>query len=76
MDFQQTGKLLLLLGVGIIVLGGLFLLLGKVPFLGNLPGDIRIQTRNFSCFVPLASMLLISIILTVVLNIVLRLLNR
>jgi len=41
-----------------------------------LPGDIRIQRGNFSCFIPLASSLLISLILSVVLSLIIRFLNR
>jgi hypothetical protein len=79
MGLDSIGRLLLVVGVGLAVLGGILLLLSKVPFLsqlGNLPGDIRIQGQGFSCFVPLASMILISIVLTVALNIVIRLINR
>ncbi|HKZ82237.1 MAG TPA: DUF2905 domain-containing protein [Anaerolineae bacterium] len=76
MDVSALGKWLVLIGLGIAALGGLVWLLGRLPFFGNLPGDIRIQGENFGCFVPLASMLLLSLLLTVILNIVIRLLNR
>jgi len=58
------------------VIGGAIWLAGKAPWLGNLPGDIRIQRENVSCFFPLATMILVSIVLTVIVNIVLRLLNK
>jgi hypothetical protein len=75
------GKWLIVAGLGIAALGVLLFLLGKVPFLkqlGNLPGDIHYQSADgrFSCFVPVVSMLLISAVLTIVLNVVVRLLNR
>lgn len=73
---SDLGKWLVLIGLSIAALGGLVWLLGRLPFLGNLPGDIRIQGENFGCFVPLVSMLLLSLLLTVILNIVIRLLNR
>jgi len=79
MDLQAIGKVMLILGVAIAVIGGLLMLASRVPFLsslGNLPGDIRIQGQGFSCFVPIVSMILVSIVLTVVLNIVVRLINR
>lgn len=79
MDMQNLGRLLIIMGIGIALLGGLFLLAGKIPILkqfGNLPGDIRIQAQGFSCFFPLVSMTLLSIILTVVLNLFIRLLDR
>ena len=77
MDFQNIGRLLLLLGIGVAILGGLLLVVGRVfPSFGSLPGDLRAQGENFSCFVPFTSMILLSIILTVVVNVILRLLNR
>ena len=77
MDFQTVGKLLVFGGVIMLVMGGIFLLLGRTPFtLGSLPGDIRIQRENFSCFVPITSMIVISIVLTLVVNILLRIINR
>ena len=58
------GKMLILLGAFIVVLG-LFLLIGeKIPFLGKLPGDILIKREKFTFYFPLATSVLISIILT------------
>ena len=76
MAMSDLGKWLVLIGLSIAALGGLVWLLGRLPFFGNLPGDIRIQGENFGCFVPLVSMLLLSLLLTVIVNIVIRLLNR
>jgi len=62
---------------GTIALIGLILLLApKIPLLGRLPGDIIIQREGFTCFFPLATMILVSIVLTILLNIVARLLGR
>ena len=72
----QLGKLLVFLGFSIAVVGGALLLLSKIPWLGQLPGDIRIERKGFSCFFPLATSIIISLLLTVVLNIVVRLLRR
>ncbi len=58
------GKLLIVLGV-FIILVGLFLLIGeKIPWMGRLPGDIIIRKKNFTFYFPLATCILISIILT------------
>ena len=76
MDFSDLGKLVALIGLGLLVLGGLIWLMGKLPLLGHLPGDIRIQRENMSCFFPLTTMLLVSIVLTVLVNIILRLLRK
>jgi hypothetical protein len=60
----HLGKLLIVLGIIIALVGGLLSLSGKIPWLGRLPGDIFIQRKNFSFYFPLATSILISIILT------------
>jgi hypothetical protein len=75
-DFGDMGKFIALAGAALLVLGGLIWLMGKAPFLGNLPGDIRFQRGNVSCFFPLTTMILLSVLLTLVLNIVVRLLRK
>jgi hypothetical protein len=75
-EFSDLGKWIALMGASLLVLGGLIWLMGKVPLLGHLPGDIRIQRGNVSCFFPLATMIIVSILLTVILNIVVRLLRK
>ncbi len=75
-DFSTMGKLIMLAGIVLFVVGGLVWAAARVPLLGRLPGDIRIERGNVSCFFPLATMIVLSVILTVVLNIVLRLLNK
>jgi hypothetical protein len=76
-DLSSLGKGVVVAGAVLIVLGGLLWGLGRagVP-LGQLPGDIRIEREGFSCYVPLASMLLLSLLLTLLLNLILRWLNR
>ena len=61
---DSFGKLLIVFGVVLAVLGGLLLLVGKVPFLGRLPGDIVIRRENWSLFFPLTTSLVISVLLT------------
>jgi hypothetical protein len=73
---EMMGKWLMVIGAALLVLGGLVWLLSKVSFLGQLPGDIRIERPGFTCMVPLASSILISILLTILLNVIVRLLNR
>ena len=74
--FETIGKLMMVLGAALLLVGGLLWLLSKVPFLGNLPGDLRIERPGFTCLIPLASSIILSIVLTILLNIVARLLNR
>jgi hypothetical protein len=61
---QYIGKFLLILGVIVALVGGLLLLSAKIPWLGKLPGDFLIQKKNFTLYFPLATSLLISILLT------------
>lgn len=73
---EDIGKMLILFGVLLAITGGALVLFGKVPGLGRLPGDIVIQRDNFSCVFPLATSILLSIILTILLNIVARTLGK
>ena len=76
LNLPDVGRWLVVAGLGLAGLGLLFIVLGRVPWLGRLPGDIRIERGGASCFLPLATSLLLSLILTLVLNVLLRLLNR
>jgi uncharacterized membrane protein YkgB len=58
------GKMLILLGVFIILIGLLLLLGEKIPWVGRLPGDIIIRKKNFTFYFPIVTSILISIILT------------
>ncbi|MBI3362241.1 MAG: DUF2905 domain-containing protein [Chloroflexi bacterium] len=76
-DLASLGKILVGVGVSIALLGGLVWLIGRTGLpLGRLPGDIRIERGGFSCFIPLASSIVISLLLTLILNLILRGLNR
>jgi uncharacterized membrane protein YidH (DUF202 family) len=61
----QLGRFLITLGVLLVVLGGLVMVLGALP---RFPGDIYIQRRGFTLYVPILGSLLLSIVLTVLLN--------
>lgn len=73
---ENIGRVIAVIGAMLVVLGLILMLGSKLPFLGRLPGDIRVEREGFSCSFPLVTSLLISLILTVVLNIVLRLLHK
>jgi uncharacterized protein HemY len=60
------GKLLIVCGGILIIVGAAIVLLGKIPWLGRLPGDIYIERRNFTFFFPLTTSILISVILSLV----------
>lgn len=61
---DSLGKMLILFGVILALLGGLLLLTGKIPFLGRLPGDIVIRREHWSFYFPLTTSIVISILLT------------
>jgi len=63
-EFTGLGRLLVIAG-GFLVLLGLFLW-GKLPFLGRLPGDIRIERDGYVIYFPVTTMLLISALLTLI----------
>ncbi len=73
---QDIAKLLIVFGAIIVLAGILLLLLGKAPFLGKLPGDFTFSSGGMTCFVPLATSIILSILLTIILNVVLRIFNR
>jgi len=68
-EFNILGKTLLFFGVALIILGGIFLLVGKLSFPGRLPGDIVIQRKNIIFYFPLGLCIVISIILTIIFRI-------
>lgn len=59
-DFSSMGKGLIVLGLVLAALGGLLWAGGKVPFLGRLPGDIRIEGGHFNLYFPFTTCLLLS----------------
>jgi hypothetical protein len=63
----DVGRVLILLGIFLMVAGLVLQLAGRVPWLGRLPGDILIQRRNFSLYLPLTTCLLASLDLTLIL---------
>ena len=73
----EMGRVMVYVGLGIAVLGAIFLVAGRVfPWLGNLPGDIRVDGENSKVFIPITSMILISIVGTIVLNVLIRYFRR
>ncbi len=68
---NEVGKILIFIGLMMIIIGGFVVILGRLGF-GKLPGDIVIQKRNFTFIFPLASSIVLSIILTIVMWIIFR----
>lgn len=61
------GKMLIITGITLVVIGAVFTYAGKVPWLGKLPGDICIQKKGLSVYFPITTSIIISIILSLVL---------
>jgi hypothetical protein len=71
------GRLLVVIGLAIAFIGLLFLLASRYfPWLGNLPGDIRFEGENVNIYFPLTTMILVSILATILLNIFIRIFRR
>ena len=67
MDGQSIGRLLITLGIVLIVVGMLFRF-GALSWFGNLPGDIRITNERTRIFVPITSMLLVSVVVSLLVS--------
>ena len=66
MEHRAIGAVLIVLGIAVVVIGVLAWS-GALSWFGRLPGDIRVQRENFSLYVPIASMLLVSVVLSIIL---------
>jgi H+/Cl- antiporter ClcA len=71
---QQTGKYIIIIGASIVVIGLLvYFFHNKLHWFGRLPGDIRVEKENFRFYFPVVTMLLLSLLLTIIINILRRL---
>ena len=61
---SDMGRALVVIGLALVALGGVLWLGGKLPWFGRLPGDIHIEREHFKFYFPLATCLIISILLT------------
>ena len=67
----EFGRVLLVIGLVLIVVGGLAALGVRLPF-GRLPGDIAIEGERGGIYIPIATMIVVSIVLTILANLFLR----
>lgn len=72
MEIQHLGKLIIILGIFLVVIGVLIVLAPRIPYIGRLPGDIYIRRDRFTIYFPLVSSIIISLILTLILNFIFR----
>ncbi|MDR9397800.1 DUF2905 domain-containing protein [Salibacter sp.] len=64
---QDLGKILMVIAVLLLLVGALLFFLGdKLSWLGNLPGDIRIERENVKIYIPITTMILLSVVLSVI----------
>ncbi len=75
-SWNNLGKILIFIGIGIAIMGGIIFLFSKAPFFGKLPGDIIIKEENFSFYFPIVTSIIISIVLTIIINIIIRIFMR
>lgn len=67
---QDLGRLTIIFGIILIVVGSALWFFGKLPFIGKLPGDILVQRPNFTFYAPITTVILISVILSILLTII------
>lgn len=72
MAVESLGRMFLYIGVILVLIGGFFILMAKVPWFGRLPGDFIYRRENLTVIIPVTTMILVSLILTLLLNIVMR----
>jgi len=73
--YSQFGKLLIIAGILLVLVGVFFLIGGNVPYFGNLPGDIHLKFKNIELYFPITSGLVASIVLTGLINLILWLIR-
>ena len=77
MDLSLTARIIALFGLVLLIVAGILMVLDRLDLpLGDLPGDINITRKNFTCAVPIVSSLIISIVLTVIFNLVLYFIKK
>ena len=69
---SDVGRMLVVFGVLLALAGVVLMLVARVPWLGRLPGDVHVQRGNWTFYFPLATSLLVSVVLTLVLWLVRR----
>ncbi len=72
-ELETFGRWIVIGGVILLVVGGLIWAIGRFSGLSNLPGTIRIQGSGFTCLIPILGSIILSVVLTLILNIVARL---
>jgi hypothetical protein len=69
-DPEALGRVLIVGGIVVAILGVVIVLAPNLPFLGRLPGDIRYENENVRVLIPFGTMILVSIVATIILNVI------
>ncbi|MFA5840109.1 MAG: DUF2905 domain-containing protein [Candidatus Margulisiibacteriota bacterium] len=72
MAVESIGRMLLYIGIILVLIGAFFILAAKVPWFGRLPGDIVYKREGLTIFFPITTMVIVSLVLTFLLNIIWR----
>ena len=77
MDLVNIARILAVFGIVVLVTAGILYLISyfDIP-LGNLPGDLLIKRENFTCVIPLISSLIVSVVLTLLINLILSIFRK
>lgn len=73
---EGIGKTLIIVGIVIAGLGVLLVFGGRIPFLGKLPGDILIRKDGISFYFPIVTLILLSVLFTLIINLILRFIGK
>lgn len=72
MDTSSIGRLLITFGVVVVLVGVVLVLAGKLPLFGRLPGDFVFHKDGFTLFAPITTMIIVSVVLTILVNLFFR----
>lgn len=67
---SEMGRIIMIAGATLFVVGALIYFGGRLPWFGNLPGDIVVKRDNFTLYAPIGTMIVLSLLLTLVLNLI------
>ncbi|MBL7697929.1 MAG: DUF2905 domain-containing protein [Chitinophagaceae bacterium] len=70
----QSGKIIIIIGIIVVILGVIiYFFPNKLNWFGRLPGDIRVEKENFKFYFPITTMIILSVVLTIIIQIFKRL---
>ena len=76
LGFEGIGKIIIIVGAVLVALGLVLAFGERIPFLGKLPGDILIRKDGFTFYFPVVTFLLLSVVLTLIINFIWRFIGK